>query len=210
MHPHPPTCTHTHALTHTHVHARARTHKYIILIAFPQQQWLANTPQCYVIRTLPVLFCRSWSGDWEQGAFQRMASGAAGVLTALSGGYHWICVPSWVSKISVGSRKGSRGYDGLPGNCLHPLFNAWNNFSQQTSLCTCCSPLHLFTHSCIPSLTVLPTTRSLHKSRNSTLCSTIICSHSWSVKAYASSWARKIAICNHMQISAGNSVSSFV
>ena len=30
------------------------TGKYVILIAFPWQQWFANAPQCYVIRTLRV------------------------------------------------------------------------------------------------------------------------------------------------------------
>ena len=29
--------------------------EYVILIAFPLQQWLHEGPQCYVIRTLPVL-----------------------------------------------------------------------------------------------------------------------------------------------------------
>ena len=38
--------------TRTHVHTR--TDKYVILFAFPQQRWLANAPQCYVIPKLPV------------------------------------------------------------------------------------------------------------------------------------------------------------
>jgi hypothetical protein len=29
--------------------------EYVIHIAFPQQQWLHDAPQCYVIRILPVL-----------------------------------------------------------------------------------------------------------------------------------------------------------
>jgi hypothetical protein len=29
--------------------------EYVIIIAFPRQQWYANAPPCYVIRTLPVL-----------------------------------------------------------------------------------------------------------------------------------------------------------
>ena len=34
----------------------AHTHTEIyVIIAFPLQQLIANTPQCYVIRTLPVL-----------------------------------------------------------------------------------------------------------------------------------------------------------
>ena len=41
--------TRTHARTHTHAQ------KYLILIDFTRQQWFANAPQCYVIRTLPVL-----------------------------------------------------------------------------------------------------------------------------------------------------------
>jgi hypothetical protein len=32
----------------------------VILIAFPLQQWLTNGPQCYVARTLPVLFYVSY------------------------------------------------------------------------------------------------------------------------------------------------------
>ena len=39
------------ARTGTHAH----TDKYVILIAFPRQQWFANASQCYVIRTLHVL-----------------------------------------------------------------------------------------------------------------------------------------------------------
>jgi hypothetical protein len=30
--------------------------EYVILVAFPRQQWFAKAPQCYIIRTLPVLF----------------------------------------------------------------------------------------------------------------------------------------------------------
>ena len=37
--------------THTHTHSQ-----YVILIVLPLQQWFKNMPQCYVIRTLPVLF----------------------------------------------------------------------------------------------------------------------------------------------------------
>ena len=29
--------------------------EYVIIIAFPRQQWYANAPPCYVIRALPVL-----------------------------------------------------------------------------------------------------------------------------------------------------------
>jgi len=29
--------------------------EYVILVAFPLQQWLHEPPQCYSIRTLPVL-----------------------------------------------------------------------------------------------------------------------------------------------------------
>jgi hypothetical protein len=50
------TCTHSHAPWYPHARVRARTHKYIIPIAFSLQQWFAKTPQCYVIRTLSVLF----------------------------------------------------------------------------------------------------------------------------------------------------------
>jgi hypothetical protein len=52
-----------HARTYTH------THNYVIFIAFPQQQWFANVPQCYVIRTLSVLIIiympqnRRWTID---------------------------------------------------------------------------------------------------------------------------------------------------
>ena len=44
--------THARTRPHTHTHARLHTDKYIILIAFPRQKWLAKEPQCYVIRTL--------------------------------------------------------------------------------------------------------------------------------------------------------------
>jgi hypothetical protein len=37
--------------TRTHAHPE----KHVIFIAFPWQQWFANTPECYIIRTLPVL-----------------------------------------------------------------------------------------------------------------------------------------------------------
>jgi hypothetical protein len=48
---------HSHALGHLHAHTRSRAHtdKCVINITFPQQQWFANTPHCYVISTLPVL-----------------------------------------------------------------------------------------------------------------------------------------------------------
>ena len=36
--------------------ATNRHTKYVILIAFPLQQWLQESASCYVIRTLPVLF----------------------------------------------------------------------------------------------------------------------------------------------------------
>jgi hypothetical protein len=44
--------THTHARTYTRI--RTHTNQCTILIAFPLQQWFANAPQYYVIRTLPV------------------------------------------------------------------------------------------------------------------------------------------------------------
>ena len=44
-------CSHTtHAHTHTHIQ------KYVIITAFPRQQWCLITPQCSVLRTKPVLF----------------------------------------------------------------------------------------------------------------------------------------------------------
>jgi hypothetical protein len=30
--------------------------KYVIFIPFPRQQWFANAPECYIIRTLSVLY----------------------------------------------------------------------------------------------------------------------------------------------------------
>jgi hypothetical protein len=45
----------------TCTYAHAHTDQYVILTAFEQQQWLANAPQCYVIRTLPVLLYFSLS-----------------------------------------------------------------------------------------------------------------------------------------------------
>jgi hypothetical protein len=39
-----------------YMHASTCTHKYVILITFPWQKLFANAPQCYVIRTLSVLF----------------------------------------------------------------------------------------------------------------------------------------------------------
>jgi hypothetical protein len=47
-------CTRSRARTPTRTYAR--TGKYVMLIAFPRQQWFANVPQYYVIRALPVLF----------------------------------------------------------------------------------------------------------------------------------------------------------
>ena len=53
-------CMHapTRPVTHMHAHKRthARTDQHVKLIAFPRQQWFANAPQYYVVRTLPVLF----------------------------------------------------------------------------------------------------------------------------------------------------------
>ena len=46
-----PTPKHVYVWTHTHTH----TQKYVMLIAFPQHSGFANAPQCYVIRTLPVV-----------------------------------------------------------------------------------------------------------------------------------------------------------
>ena len=44
----------------THMHTRARKHaqtdQYVILLLFHSNNGFANTPHCYVIRTLPVLF----------------------------------------------------------------------------------------------------------------------------------------------------------
>ena len=42
-----------HMPTHQGTDMHARTHKYVMLIAFPLQQWCANTPECCDIRTLP-------------------------------------------------------------------------------------------------------------------------------------------------------------
>ena len=50
---------HVHAPGHPHARYHAHTQKYIILIVFPWQQWLANAPHCYIIRTLAVL-CLTW------------------------------------------------------------------------------------------------------------------------------------------------------
>jgi hypothetical protein len=46
-----------HARTHKVKHLRAHTNtdRYVILFTFPLQKWFANAPQCYVVRTLPVL-----------------------------------------------------------------------------------------------------------------------------------------------------------
>ena len=51
-------CTDAHTPTRPDTHERAQTHahKYVIFIAFPRKQCLANAPQYYVIRTLRVLF----------------------------------------------------------------------------------------------------------------------------------------------------------
>jgi hypothetical protein len=48
-----------HAYTHprARAHARAHTHKYVIFISFPRQQWFANAPQSYIIRTLSCFTC---------------------------------------------------------------------------------------------------------------------------------------------------------
>ena len=51
---------HTSTRLGTHIHARTRKHahtdQYVILVAFPQQQWFRERASCCVIRTLPVLF----------------------------------------------------------------------------------------------------------------------------------------------------------
>jgi hypothetical protein len=44
------------SLTHTHTHTHTHSGKCLILTAFVRQQWLAKSPQLYVIRTLAVLF----------------------------------------------------------------------------------------------------------------------------------------------------------
>jgi len=36
--------------------AKSTHSEYVILIVFPLQQWLHEAPECYVARTLPVLF----------------------------------------------------------------------------------------------------------------------------------------------------------
>ena len=60
------TCARTHEHAHaqstqTHARTQARAHahtqKYVTFSVFPRPQWFANAPQCYVIHTLPVLFC---------------------------------------------------------------------------------------------------------------------------------------------------------
>ena len=47
---------HAHVLRHTHGRVLTHTNKYITLIAFPLQQWFANAPQYYVIRTSSYSF----------------------------------------------------------------------------------------------------------------------------------------------------------
>ena len=42
-------------ITRTQPRARAHTRTHRLLVAFPLQQWYANAPHCYVIRTLLVL-----------------------------------------------------------------------------------------------------------------------------------------------------------
>ena len=46
----------THTPTRPGINMHARTHGSVSNIAFPRQQRFANAPQCYVIRTLPILF----------------------------------------------------------------------------------------------------------------------------------------------------------
>ena len=41
------------ACKHTHTHTLGE--KYVIFIAFPRYQWLANAPPCYLTSTLPLL-----------------------------------------------------------------------------------------------------------------------------------------------------------
>ena len=51
--------THSHArLRHTHAHTHAHTHTFVIqyLILFHGNGGFVNEPQCYVIRTLSLLF----------------------------------------------------------------------------------------------------------------------------------------------------------
>ena len=51
------TCTHLHAHSHApgHTHARTHAHLFIYLLFFHGNNAFVNAPQCYVIRTLPVL-----------------------------------------------------------------------------------------------------------------------------------------------------------
>ena len=42
--------------TREHAYEHAHAHTEIRIIAFPQQPWFVNARQCYVIRTLPILF----------------------------------------------------------------------------------------------------------------------------------------------------------
>jgi hypothetical protein len=51
--------SHAHALGHTYTHTH--THKYVIFIAFARQQWFANAPQCYVIRTLCIFLSTTFN-----------------------------------------------------------------------------------------------------------------------------------------------------
>jgi hypothetical protein len=41
---------------HTRARKHARTYQYVTLLLFHSNNDFANTPQCYVIRTLPLLF----------------------------------------------------------------------------------------------------------------------------------------------------------
>jgi hypothetical protein len=51
---------HTPTRLGTHMHARTREHaytqQYVIIIAFHSYDGFVNAPQCYDMRTLPVLF----------------------------------------------------------------------------------------------------------------------------------------------------------
>jgi hypothetical protein len=58
-----PTCTHA----RTHARAFTQTDKYVLLVAFPRNNYYASTRQCYAVRTLPVLFFSGARAQRESG-----------------------------------------------------------------------------------------------------------------------------------------------
>jgi hypothetical protein len=76
-------CEATREHAYAYTHAPGNLHRGKCVTCFPRQKWFANAPQCYVIRTLPVLFLLQ--NVWTASGLTQLCLGVPGFFPGASG-----------------------------------------------------------------------------------------------------------------------------